>query len=125
MKLRRVTIVRFAASRDAVSAIEFALTFPVLLIVMLAGFQIVLYVNATRHVENIAASISEMISQASPPDNSTTVATVNQVDLNFGYDATVVLFPFILKDSASKNVPWRQDISVNFSSIHFKSNGKT
>ena len=50
----------------AVSAVEFAIAFPVLLIMLLMGMQVVLYINATRQVEMVATSISEMISAGGP-----------------------------------------------------------
>ncbi len=110
---------KFAASKDGASAIEFALVFPVLLVLMLAGLQVVLYVNAARKVEYVAASISQMISEAMPPSNATTVASVNAADLHFSYDSTLVLFPYIMTDAARKNISWWQDITIDYSSITF------
>ena len=69
----------FATSRSGVAAVEFAIIFPVLLILMLSGFQLIAFINATRKVGLVAFSISEMISQAAPPIGST-VATVNSLD---------------------------------------------
>lgn len=110
------------ADARGVSAVEFALVAPVLLLLLLAGFQLVLYINAMRRVELIAASISEMISQASPPSGSTT-ASVNQLDLHFAFDSTLVLFPYVMKDAARRNVAWWQDITIDFAGIQFQSNG--
>ena len=118
MRPRTSTLRRFATRQDGVSAIEFALVLPVLIILLLAGIQIVLYINATRRVEAIASSISEMISQAAP-QTGLTDTTVNALDLHFGYDATLVLFPYIMKDAAQKNVAWWQDISISYASVQF------
>ncbi|MFX7540760.1 TadE family protein, partial [Acinetobacter baumannii] len=74
------------------AAVEFALILPTLLLIMFASIQIVAYIDATRKVELVAHSISQMISQATPPPN-TTVAAVNATDLHFSFDATLVLFP--------------------------------
>jgi Flp pilus assembly protein TadG len=104
------------------SAIEFALIFPVLLVLMLAGTQLVLYINATRRVELVTTSISEMISQAMPPANSTT-GKVNSLDLHFAYDASLVLFPYLMKDAARQGIYWWQDITVDFAGIQFQGNG--
>ena len=109
----------FGVCCKAVSAIEFAMVLPVMILLLLAGAQLVLYINATRKIERIATSISEMISQATPPNNSTTSATVNQLDLHFSYDATLALFPYIMSDAASKNIPWWSDISIDYASINF------
>lgn len=109
----------------AVSAVEFAIAFPVLLIMLLMGMQVILYINATRQIEMVATSISEMISQAAPPDQTTTIAKVKTVDLHFAYDASMVLFPYLMKDAARRNMPWWQDITIDFASINFTSNGKS
>jgi len=119
MSARQISLRRFTASRDAASAIEFALVLPVLILLMLAGLQLVLYVNATRKVERIAASIGQMISEATPPSNATTVASVNAGDLHFSYDSTLVLFPYIMSDAAGKNIAWWQDINIDYASIQF------
>lgn len=110
------------ADTRGVSAIEFSLVLPVLIVLMTAGFQVVQYIAATRRVEMVATSISEMISQAAPPANSTT-ASVNALDLHFAYDATQVLFPYLLKDAARQKLAWWQDITIDFAAIQFQSNG--
>jgi Flp pilus assembly protein TadG len=108
----------FIGDTRAVSAVEFALIFPVLLVLMLAGIQLVTYINATRKVELIAQSISQMISQAQPPQNSTT-ATVNATDLHFSFDSALVLFPYLMKDAPRQGLQWWQDIAITFASINF------
>ncbi len=110
---------RFLSGQTGTSAIEFALVFPVLALLMLAGLQVVLYVNATRRVEMVANSISQMISQAVPPNASTTTATVNALDLHFSYDSTLVLFPYVMKDAIRKGMAWWQDITIDYASIQF------
>lgn len=108
----------FIGDTRAVSAVEFALIFPVLLILMLAGIQLVTYINATRKVELIAQSISQMISQAQPPQNST-IATVNATDLHFSFDSALVLFPYLMKDAPRQGLQWWQDIAITFASVTF------
>ena len=109
---------RFGADTRAVSAVEFAVIFPVLLILMLAGTQLVTYINATRKVELIAHSITQMLSQAQPPQNAT-VATVNAADLHFSYDSALVLFPYLMKDASRQGLQWWQDITITFASVAF------
>jgi len=109
---------RFGTDTRAVSAVEFALIFPVLLILMIAGTQLVTYINATRKVELLAQSISQMLSQAQPPQN-TTVATVNAADLHFSFDSTLVLFPYLMKDAPRQGLQWWQDITITFASVAF------
>ncbi len=110
---------QFRSADDGVSAIEFAIVFPILLVLMLAGGQVVLYIDATRKVQQIATSASEMLSQAAPPTSGVTTASVNAIDLDFSYDASLVIFPFVMADAKRQNIAWRQDLSVNIASISF------
>ena len=110
---------RLRAADDAVAAIEFALILPTLLLIMFMGIQVIAYINATRKVELVAHSISQMISQSVPP-NSTTIATVNASDLHFSYDATLVLFPYVMKDAKRRGRAWWENISINYASIQFR-----
>ena len=98
--------------------LEFSLVLPILLTLMLGGIQLVAYVNATRKVELVAQSISQMISQSVPPQGST-IATVNATDLHFSYDATLVLFPYLMKDSQRQGMLWWQDIMIKYASVSF------
>lgn len=112
------TIRGFGADRRAVAAIEFAVIMPVLIVIMFGNYQIVAYTNASRRVDMIVRSISEMISQAVPPDNSE-MATVNATDLHFAYDSALVTFPYVMTDARSNGVQWWQNIVINFASIKF------
>lgn len=109
---------RFRAAEGGIAAIEFALILPTLLLILFAGAQVVAYIDATRKVELVAHSISQMISQTVPPNN-TTVALVNASDLHFSYDATLVLFPYVMKDAKRQGRAWWQNISINYASIQF------
>lgn len=109
---------RFGAADGGLAAIEFALIMPTLLFILFAGAQLIAYVDATRKVELVAHSISQMISQATPPKGET-VAQVNATDLHFSYDATLVLFPYVMKDAKRRKVAWWENISINYASIRF------
>ncbi|CAO4152521.1 TadE/TadG family type IV pilus assembly protein [Methylorubrum aminovorans] len=112
-------VARFRAAEGAMAAVEFALILPTLLLIMFASIQIVAYIDATRKVELVAHSISQMISQAAPPRN-TTVAQVNAADLHFSYDSALVLFPYVMKDAKRRGVAWWQTISINYAAIQFR-----
>ncbi len=115
---------RFRRHTDGVSAVEFAIVFPVLILLMLGGTQLVGYINAVRKVEAAASSMSEMLSQTyNPSDPAATTVYVTTSDLHFAYDQTMVVFPYLLKDAARQNVPWYQDITIDFASIQFVANG--
>ncbi len=93
---------------------------PILLVLLLTGTQVVIYINASRKVGQVARSISQMVSQSKPPsDNSTTTATVNALDLHFSFDAAMVIFPYLLNDAKRQNLSWWGDISINYASIAF------
>ncbi|WP_342162349.1 TadE/TadG family type IV pilus assembly protein [Methylobacterium sp. SD21] len=111
---------RFLGAERGVAAIEFAVILPILLVLLLTGTQVVIYINASRKVGQVARSISQMVSQAKPPsDNSTTTATVNALDLHFSFDAAMVIFPYLLNDAKRQNLSWWGDISINYASIAF------
>ena len=110
---------RFRRCTAGISAIEFALIFPILLVLLLAGAQVILYVKATSKVQQIATSVSEMLSQAAPSTATATTATVSATDLNFSYDASLVIFPYIMADATQRNIPWRQGLTVSFAGISF------
>jgi hypothetical protein len=109
----------FGAARDGVSAVEFCFVFPVLMVLTLAGGQLALYIDATRKVEQVATSVSEMISQAVPPSGGDGSASVDSVDLDFSYDSVLVIFPYVMTDAKARGVPWRQVITVSYAGISF------
>ena len=121
----RVVLGRFLDSERGTSAIELAFVLPVLILLMLAGFQLVLYLNASRQIERVADSISEMISQATPTTTGSTTATVSALDIHFTYDSAMVIFPYVLKDAKQKGVSWWQNITINYASVQFTQLTKT
>jgi len=115
---------RFLADRRGVSAVEFSVILPFVLLLMAGGMQLITYLNAIRKVDRIANSISEIASQAMPPQGSS-VATVNSLDLHFTYDAAMVLFPYILGDAQRRGVNWWENITIDFASIAFTAKDAT
>jgi Flp pilus assembly pilin Flp len=98
--------------RRGVAAVEFAFVAPVLIVVLLAGFDIARYAQTVRRVEAVATSIGQMLS----------VSTSGQVavaDLRFYEDATMVLLPQVLQDSYQRQISWGNDINITVSSINF------
>ena len=115
---------RFRRDDCGVSAIEFAITAPVMIVLMLMGFQVVTYVNAVRKVTSLTNTISEMITQATPPTPGAATATVNELDVTFSAESSFVVFPYLLKDAARLSLPWYADITINYASVAFtKKNG--
>lgn len=109
---------RFRSCEGGIAAVEFALILPLLLTLMLGGIQIVAYINASRKVELVVQSISQMISQTRP-DGVTTIAKVNQGDLHFSFDSALVLFPYLMSEGKRQGRSWRQVITINYASIRF------
>ena len=109
---------RFVSAVRGTVAIEFAFALPVLMVLLMLGVQVVSYVNAVRKVELLATSISEMISQAAPAPGAST-AYVNAQDLHFSYDAGLVVFPYLMADSARQGLAWWQDIYIDYASVQF------
>lgn len=103
---------RLRRDERAVSAIEFALGAPIFMVLLLMGVDTARYVLATRQVEDVAATIGQMISVNQS-------GTVNYVDLQFFHDSAMVIYPQVLADSAQQAVPWSKDINISMSSIIF------
>ncbi|MCF4126853.1 TadE/TadG family type IV pilus assembly protein [Methylobacterium sp. SyP6R] len=116
----RLRLRRFRAADDGLAAVEAALILPVLLVIMLGGIQLIAYINAVRKVELVVQSISQMISQTTPPSNgSTTVATVNASDLHYSFDSALVLFPYVMGEGKRQGKQWWQVVTINYASIQF------
>lgn len=116
---------RLARCQGGVSALEFALIAPVLVVLVLAGFQVVEYVNAVRKIQLVASSISDMITETPPPSVGATTATVNALDVHFSSNSALVLFPYLMKDGPANGTTWSQDITINYASVQFASTGAT
>ena len=104
---------------NGVAALEFAIVAPTLLILMLGGLELVNYIRTVRKIELYASSVSEMISQAVPPNSQTTSASVNKTDIHFAYDSGLVIVPYLMTDATRKKISWWQDVSVDFASVQF------
>ncbi|CAO4183087.1 TadE-like domain-containing protein [Methylorubrum populi] len=115
---------RLRSADHGIAAVEFALILPTLLLLLFAGAQLITYIEATRKIDLVAQSISQMISRAAPATGQT-VAKVDSGDLQFSYDSTLVLFPYVMRDARRQGIPWYQDISVNFAGIQFKQTSST
>jgi Flp pilus assembly protein TadG len=96
----------------AVSAIEFALGAPVFLLLLLMGIDTARFVLATRQVEDVAATIGQMISVNQS-------GSVNYMDLQFFHDSAMVIFPQVLADSTQQGKSWSNDIGISMASIQF------
>ncbi len=101
----------FTRSRSAVSAVEFALTFPIFVLLMLTGFETVRYINITRQMTYLASSMATMITERT--------SAVNGNDVYFAFNSAMVTFPQVLNDPARGGVGWNQYLSLTLSSVVF------
>ena len=103
---------RFGRDERGVSALEFALCAPIFIVLLLMGVDTTRFVFATRQVEDIAATIGQMISVEQD-------GVVNYVDLQFYHDSAMVIFPQVLTDAAQQSKTWDNDIGISMASVKF------
>ena len=106
----RASLARFRRRRDGVSAIEFALCAPPVILMLLAGVDITRYSLAARAVERATASIAQMVSV-------NTVGTASVDEIHFYQSAAFAAFPGVLSDSKRAGVPWDADMAIAVSSV--------
>lgn len=98
--------------RSGSVAVEFAMVVPLMAVLLLGLYQMWTLTTANRQIQNVAASIAQMLTQ-------TTTGVVTDTDLIFVADSTMVLFPGVLTDAASKNIAWKNDIQITISNVVF------
>ncbi|HEX4767469.1 MAG TPA: TadE/TadG family type IV pilus assembly protein [Lichenihabitans sp.] len=108
----RRTVRRFLRHRKGVSAIEFAIGAPLVILLFLMGVDTIRFVIATEKIDDVATTISQVISQ-----NQT--GSVTYVDLQFYHDVAMVIFPQILADAKQRNMSWSNDIDIGMASVKF------
>ena len=108
----RTTVSRFAGARRGIAALEFALVAPFLLALLFGSFELTRYINTTRQITNLADSVAQLFAQ-------NTSGSINDTDLHFAIDSTMVTFPNVLNDAHKQGIYWYQDIYVAMSSVAF------
>ena len=113
--------VALARCTSAVSAVEFSMISPVLLLMLLGGGDLGRYIIATQRVEVVASSIAQMLAET-PASNSATdpgdgVVTAN--DLLFYYNSAMFTFPEALSAANAQGANWWSLLSVQMSSVEF------
>ncbi len=102
---------RFARSNSALTAVEFALVMPILLILLLGGVDLVRYINMARQLTYLANSMATMIAERT--------TSLNGNDVTFAFNSALVAFPEVLNDPARNGVAWNSYLSLTLSSIKF------
>ena len=95
-----------------VAAIEFALVIPILMLLLLVGFDSARYIVAARRVAVVASTIGQMLSVS-------TTGQIATADLQFYEDSTVGIFPQVLQDSYQQGLTWSNDIGMTVSAVNF------
>jgi hypothetical protein len=109
----------FARCRAGVAAVEFALIAPVMLFLLLVGFDVGRFVLATERVERVAGSVSQMLAETAPSAPGSTVGYVSANDLLFFWNSAMFTFPDVLTASNAENTNWWNLLDVEMSSIKF------
>ncbi len=102
----------FARADRGVALLEFSLIMPFLIALLLGSFELTRYINTTRQITNLADSIAQLFAQ-------NTTGSINDTDLHFAIDSTMVTFPNVLGDAHKQGIYWWQDIYVSMSSVSF------
>jgi Flp pilus assembly protein TadG len=102
----------FARSRRAVAAIELALIFPFLVLLMAGAFEFAREINASRRLTNVVNSMAGMLATNNP-------GTVSYIDLHYVVDSTMLVFPEVLSDSSAKGISWSKDITISLAGVTF------
>ena len=102
----------FARANRGVALLEFALIMPFLITLLFGSYELTRYINTTRQITNLADSIAQLFAQ-------NTTGSINDTDLHFAIDSTMVTFPNVLGDAHKQGIYWWQDIYVSMSSVLF------
>lgn len=96
----------------AVAAIEFAMTFPLLLALAAGAFELSRAVSASRQLTTLTNSMANMLA-------TNTTATVTYIDLHYAANSTMLIFPQILSNSHAKNIAWGADVTISMAGVIF------
>jgi hypothetical protein len=124
----RLRTMEFWRARHAVTAVEFALILPLMVILMLGSVETARLIIFMRRVTQVSNTIVELLAQtqAVNPNSADTVPwSVTYIDLHFAIDSTMVIFPQIFGDAALKGTSWKNDISISMASVCFSSSAST
>ena len=102
----------FGPNTRGVAAVEFALCAPILMLLLLVGFDTARYIVAARRLAVVAATIGQMLSVS-------TTGQIAAADLQFYEDSTVAIFPQVLQDSYQQGLTWSSDIGMTVSTVNF------
>ena len=103
---------RLLRDRRGMALVEFGLTFPILVLAMTGAFEMSLAATAGRELTRLANSAATMLTV-------NTTGTITYLNLHYANDIAMLIFPDVLKDSASKGIAWGADISISMAGVGF------
>ncbi len=114
----------FIWRRHGASSVEFAFIAPVLVLLLLAGFDTGNYVLATQRVQAVANSVAEMLSQTNAAVSPITPVyngdgVVRNSDLQYYFDSAMATFPDVLAVANNTGTFWWQLLDVQMASVKF------
>lgn len=111
----------FCFDASGVAAVEFALSVPVLLILMLGGFDVGNFALDTQRVELVANEVAQIVAQT--PITTGAVETgdgiISDTQLSNAQQAAMFIFPQALAAASRQGVFWTNILKVDVTSIKF------
>lgn len=104
-------ISRFGRDRRGVSAIEFAVCAPPVILMLFAGVDVARYSLAARAVERATSTVAQMMSV-------NTLGSASVDDVHFYGSSAFATFPGVLSDSAARGIAWDADLGIAVSSVN-------
>lgn len=111
----------FLRDARAVSAVEFALVVPVLLLFLLAAFDCGRLIYASERVEAVADQIAEMLAET-PTSGAAALSgdgLVASSDILGFYNSAPFIFPEVLSEAQRQSVNWNQLLKLDMASVSF------
>ena len=105
-----------------VAATEFAMATPVVMLLMLGGFDVGRFALATQRVELVANEVGEIVAQtvyASSNASGQTIGTINDTQLGNAQQAAMFIFPQALAAASQQGVFWTSLLKVDVTSLQF------
>lgn len=114
----------FARDTRAVGAVEFAISLPFVVFLMVGGYETANYVRASLRVETAANAIAEMLSQAKADPNAQASGDglVTQSQLHFFRNSMIYTLPDAQTEATQTGQDWTQLAAVSYWSVKFKPN---
>lgn len=116
-----VNMRKFINDICGLGAVEFALVFPIITFLMLAGFDFGRYLIACQRIEAASYNIAQMLSQTQPNVNAIDAGDgiVFDTDIQWYHNSAMFTFPDVLEVSFQQQLPWDSLMTVNMTSIKF------